>query len=148
MEESGDEDDVPEGAVRFELEAAAIEAALAEQGIEVEAREDVDVRAAAAAHAPAASLLAAAGLSRDGLTLQVPEARLLSPVSGRPVDLLIPLALAPLPGFSPRQVPDALLPDDAVEALVAERQPRFVPLDGADSGAGDLARGWTRRRML
>ncbi len=45
MEESGDEDDVPEGAVRFELEAAAIEAALAEQGIEVEAREDVDVSA-------------------------------------------------------------------------------------------------------
>lgn len=44
MEESGDEDDVPEGAVRFELEAAGIEAALAEQGIEVEAREDVDVR--------------------------------------------------------------------------------------------------------
>ncbi|KAL4457809.1 hypothetical protein ABPG75_012674 [Micractinium tetrahymenae] len=75
MEESGDEDDVPEGAVRFELEAADIEAALAEQGIEVEAREDVEV-------------------------------------------------------------PDALLPDDAVQALVAERQPRFVPVDGA-STSGD-----------
>lgn len=46
MEESGDEDDVPEGAVRFELEAGDIEAALAEDGLEVEAREDVDVRAA------------------------------------------------------------------------------------------------------
>lgn len=46
MEESGDEDDVPEGAVRFELEAGDIEAALAEDGLEVEAREDVDVRTA------------------------------------------------------------------------------------------------------
>ena len=44
MEESGDEDDVPEGAVRFELDASDIEAALAEDGLEVEAREDVDVR--------------------------------------------------------------------------------------------------------
>ena len=48
MEESGDEEDVPEGAVRFECEAPAIEAALAEQGIAVEAREDVDVSGAAA----------------------------------------------------------------------------------------------------
>lgn len=43
MEESGSEDDVPEGAVRFELEAGDIEAALAEDGVEIEAREDVDV---------------------------------------------------------------------------------------------------------
>jgi hypothetical protein len=71
MEESGDEDDVPEGAVRFELEAGDIEAALAEDGLEVEAREDVDV-------------------------------------------------------------PDALLPDEVVEALVAERRPRFVALDGSE----------------
>jgi hypothetical protein len=70
MEESGGEEEVPEGAVRFELDAAAIEAALAESGLEVEAREDVDV-------------------------------------------------------------PLALLPDEAVEALVAERQPRFVQVEGA-----------------
>ena len=43
MEESGSEDDVPEGAGRFELEAGDIEAALAEDGVEIEAREDVDV---------------------------------------------------------------------------------------------------------
>ncbi|EFN50469.1 hypothetical protein CHLNCDRAFT_142643, partial [Chlorella variabilis] len=34
-------------------------------------------------------------------------------------------------------VPDALLPDEVVEALVAERRPRFVPLDGgASTSAG------------
>ena len=44
LDESGDEaDDVPEGAVRFELDAAEVEAALAEDGLEVEAREEVDV---------------------------------------------------------------------------------------------------------
>lgn len=32
----------------------------------------------------------------------------------------------------PPQVPDALLPDEVVEALVAERRPRFVALDGAE----------------
>lgn len=47
MEDSGDEDDVPEGAVRFELDAEAIEASLAEDGIEVEAREDIDVSGSA-----------------------------------------------------------------------------------------------------
>lgn len=54
--------------------------------------------------------------------------------------------LAAVPGPFPHlfrlllQVPDALLPDDAVEALVAERQPRFVPLDGASSSGADLPR--------
>lgn len=40
---SAGEEDVPDGAVRFELEAPAIEEALAEIGVEVEALEDVDV---------------------------------------------------------------------------------------------------------
>lgn len=29
-------------------------------------------------------------------------------------------------------MPDALLPDEVVEALVAERRPRFVALDGSE----------------
>ena len=76
MEESSDEDDVPEGAVRFELDAAEIEVALSEVGMEIEAREDVDV-------------------------------------------------------------PDALLPEEAVQALVAERQPAFVPIDGSPAAAAN-----------
>ena len=44
--DSGSEDEeVPEGAVRFELEAGAIEEALAEAGLEVEAQEEVEVSA-------------------------------------------------------------------------------------------------------
>lgn len=70
VDDSSDEDDVPEGAVRFELDAAAIEEALAEDGVEIEARADVDV-------------------------------------------------------------PDHLLPDEAVQQLVAERQPHFVAADGS-----------------
>ena len=38
----------------------------------------------------------------------------------------------PTPPHPHPQVPDALLPDEAVEALVAERRPRFVGLDGAE----------------
>ena len=46
-------------------------------------------------------------------------------------------AAAPLPRPPAPQVPDALLPDEVVEALVAERRPRFVPLDGgASTSAG------------
>lgn len=91
MEESGEDDEPPEGAVRFELDAAAIEEALAEDGLEVEALADVDV-------------------------------------------------------------PDALVSPEDAEALLAERQPRFVPLDGPD-GTGpvtppaDPITGVVRRRL-
>ncbi|KAG7669392.1 hypothetical protein Ndes2526B_g05713 [Nannochloris sp. 'desiccata'] len=43
IEDSGEDDEPPEGAVRFELDAAAIEDALSEDGLEVEALADVDV---------------------------------------------------------------------------------------------------------
>jgi predicted Zn-dependent peptidase len=43
IEDSGEDDEPPEGAVRFELDAAAIEDALSEVGLEVEALPDVDV---------------------------------------------------------------------------------------------------------
>lgn len=47
-------------------------------------------------------------------------------------------SLALIPAPDEWQVPDALLPDEAVEALVVERQPRFVPVDGA-SASGEPA---------
>jgi predicted Zn-dependent peptidase len=77
-DESSDTDkDIPEGAVRFEVDAPDIAAALTEAGVDVEARPDVDV-------------------------------------------------------------PDALLPDERVEDLMAERQPHFVsvPTPSTISGSG------------
>lgn len=58
----------------------------------------------------------------------------------RPAQDRLPCLPAPLPRSSttppcppcPPQVPDALLPDEVVEALVAERRPRFVALDGSE----------------
>eukprot|EP00887_Chlorella_sp_A99_P001378 scaffold8.g1378.t1 len=91
--ESGDEEDVPEGAVRFEVDAAQIEEALAEAGLEVEAQPEVDV-------------------------------------------------------------PTALLPPEAAAALVAEREPRFVPPGQPGTSLGesatpppDAATGVVQRRL-
>lgn len=68
--------DIPEGAVRFELEAEQIAEALAEAGEEVERAADVEV-------------------------------------------------------------PESLLPAAELEVLLAERQPRFVPVDGEVSSSGE-----------
>ena len=92
MEDSGrDDEEPPEGAVRFELDAAAIEAALSEEGLEIEALADVDV-------------------------------------------------------------PDDLVSAEDAAALVALRQPRFIPLDGVDgeksaTPAADPVTGIVTRRL-
>jgi predicted Zn-dependent peptidase len=59
------------------------------------------------------------------------------------------MEVEPLPDVD---VPDALLPDDAVDALVAERRPAFVPLDGpggvkATTPPVDAATGIVQRRL-
>lgn len=85
------DEDVPEGAVRFEVDETDIAAALAEAGVDVEARPDVDV-------------------------------------------------------------PDALLPDERVEKLMAERRPHFVSVPGSSnnnssSSAADSSLGVVQRQL-
>lgn len=88
-ESSEADDDVPDGAVRFDLEAEDIQEALAEIGDEIEAQDDIDV-------------------------------------------------------------PDALLPDELVDRLLAERNPHFVPVAASTSDVhieSDQASGVQQRRL-
>lgn len=88
IDDSAEDEEPPEGAVRFDLEASEIEEALAEEGLEVEALADVDV-------------------------------------------------------------PDALLSDEAVATLVAERQPEFVAVDDVAGATPppDEETGVVRRKL-